>query len=344
MKDLELLVKNIKNKELLPIYFFHGQEPYFIDVAVQALENEVLSEEEKAFGMTVLYGKETDISTVLSYASQIPMMGDYNLIIIKEAQDLKFDEKSLDLLSRYTQNPLPTTILVFAYKHGKMDERRKFMQTLKSGGMLFRSEQIKDYKIAGWINEQFTHLGIKAEPRIADLLADHLGSDLSRIASELNKLKIILSSGQVLDGKLVEMHIGVSKEFNIFELKEAIGQKDANKALRIAHYMGKNTKNLGGPIVILYRLFCDIIFLHTMPNQPDSELLKVMSVSNPYFLKDIRLAARNYPLKQATRVLSLLREINMKERGVGATNMSSDELLTELVYKIIHVDKIEIAL
>ena len=344
MKDLELLVKNIKNKELLPIYFFHGPEPYFIDVAVQALEDEVLSEEEKAFGMTVLYGKETDISTVLSYASQIPMMGEYNLIIIKEAQDLRFDEKSLELLARYTQNPLPTTILVFAYKHGKMDERKKFMKPLKNGGMLFFSEQIKDYKIAGWIREQFTHLGIKAEPRIADLLADHLGSDLSRIASELNKLKIILSSGQVLDGKLVETHIGISKDFNIFELKSALAEKDHKKALRIAHYMGKNTKNLGGHVTVLYRLFCDIIFFHTMPNAPESELVKVMSITNPFFLNEIRIAARNYPLKQATRVLSILREVNMKERGVGATNVSADELLKEMVYKILHVDQIEIAL
>lgn len=346
MKELELLLKNIKNKAFLPIYFFHGEEPYFIDVATSALENGVLSEEEKAFGQTVVYGKETNVPEIISLAGQFPMMGDYNVIIVKEAQDLRFDDKALAALAAYVASPAPTTILVFAHKHKKMDERKKFMKTLKSGGMLFLSEPLREYEIAKWITAQCAQLKIKVEPGIPDLLADHLGTDLSRIMGELSKMKLILKEGEVLNGDLVETHIGVSKEFNVFELKKALNFKEADKALRIAYYMGKSSSNLGNTIVILYRNFSDIIFYHTMQGAPEAEMVKVMSITRPFFLQEVRAAARNYSLKHATRVLSILREIHMKERGIGATGEASSgpELLKELTYKILNVDKFKVAL
>lgn len=344
MKELDLLIKNIKNKELLPIYFFHGEEPYFIDLAVSVLENEVLQEDEKAFGQTVLYGKETNLAQIISYAQQFPMMGDYNLIIVKEAQDLRFDEKAGEIFSSYVENPIPTTILVLAYKHKKMDERKKFMKKLKSKSMAFLSEPVKDYQLGAWITNECKKLGIPVEPSIPALLADHLGNDLSRIRSELDKLKLILKENQVLDGKVVETHIGISKEFNSFELQKAIGQKDKEKAMRIAYFMSKSSKSSGGTSTLFYRYFCNIIFFHTMKGLPQQDVLKTMGLGHAFFLNEVRDAASRYNLKQATRVISIIRDYHMRERGVGSAAVDSGELLCELVYKILNVDKVKVDL
>ncbi len=343
MKELDLLLKNIKNKELLPIYFFHGKEPYFIDLALSALESEVLSEDEKAFGQTVLYGKETTVPQIIAYAQQFPMMGEINLILVKEAQDLRFDEKALDILASYAQAPVPSTVLAFAHK-GKMDERKKFMKKLKAQSMTFVSEPVADYQLAQWISKRCSALGITVEPSIPGLLAEHLGNDLSRISTELAKLQLILKPGQVLDGKLVEIHIGISKEFNIFELQKALGQKKNDQAMRIAFFMGKTTKSLGGSTALLYKYFCNIIFFHTMKGVSQPDLVKAMELGHPFFINEVREAAQCYSLKNATRVISILREFNMKERGVGSSAVSSGDLLTEMVYKILNVDKVKVDL
>ena len=342
MKELELIFKNIKNREFLPIYFFHGEEAYFIDIAVKALENEVLTEDEKAFNQTVVYGKDTNYNDILALARQYPMMGDKQLIIVKEAQDLKLNENETKILENYAENPVESTILVFAHKHKKVDSRKKVFKTLQTKKMLFHSEPIKDYNLAKWIDDEAKNLEIKIAPGISQLLADYLGNDLSRIANELNKMKLVLKNGEVLDGKLVETHIGISKEFNVFELQKALGKKDANNAFKIAYFMGKNPKT--NPIVMtignLYNFFSNVIVYHTLANQSPQTIASEMGV-NPYFIKDYAESARLFPLKHATRTISILREIDLKSKGLGAVNMDDSELLKEMVYKILNVDKIK---
>ena len=342
MKELELIFKNIKKKEFLPIYFFHGEEAYYIDIAVKALENDVLTEDEKAFNQTVVYGKDTNYNEILSLAKQYPMMGDKQLIIVKEAQDLKFNDEETKILEKYVENPVESTILVFAHKHKKVDSRKKVFKTLDKAKMLFHSEPVKDYNLAKWIDDEARNLQIKLAPGISQLLADYLGNDLSRIANELNKMKLVLKDGEVLDGKLVETHIGISKEFNVFELQKALGKKDANTAFKIAYYMGKNPKT--NPIVMtignLYNFFSNVVLYHTVSHQSPPTIASELGI-NPYFVKDYAEAARLYPLKFATRIISVLREIDLKSKGLGAVNMDEGELLKEMVYKIINIDKVK---
>ena len=342
MKELELIFKNIKNKEFLPIYFFHGEEAYYIDIAVKALENDVLTEDEKAFNQTVVYGKDTNYNEILSLAKQYPMMGDKQLIIVKEAQDLKFNDEETKILEKYVENPVESTILVFAHKHKKVDSRKKVFKTLDKAKMLFHSEPVKDYNLAKWIDDEARNLQIKLAPSISQLLADYLGNDLSRIANELNKMKLVLKDGEVLDGKLVETHIGISKEFNVFELQKALGKKDANTAFKIAYYMGKNPKT--NPIVMtignLYNFFSNVVLYHTVSHQSPPTIASELGI-NPYFVKNYAEAARLYPLKFATRIISVLREIDLKSKGLGAVNMDEGELLKEMVYKIINIDKVK---
>ena len=342
MKELELIFKNIKNKEFLPIYFFHGEEAYYIDIAVKALENDVLTEDEKAFNQTVVYGKDTNYNEILSLAKQYPMMGDKQLIIVKEAQDLKFNDEETKILEKYVENPVESTILVFAHKHKKVDSRKKVFKTLDKAKMLFHSEPVKDYNLAKWIDDEARNLQIKLAPGISQLLTDYLGNDLSRIANELNKMKLVLKDGEVLDGKLVETHIGISKEFNVFELQKALGKKDANTAFKIAYYMGKNPKT--NPIVMtignLYNFFSNVVLYHTVSHQSPPTIASELGI-NPYFVKDYAEAARLYPLKFATRIISVLREIDLKSKGLGAVNMDEGELLKEMVYKIINIDKVK---
>jgi len=342
MKELELIFKNIKNKEFLPIYFFHGEEAYYIDIAVKALENDVLTEDEKAFNQTVVYGKDTNYNEILSLAKQYPMMGDKQLIIVKEAQDLKFNDEETKILEKYVENPVESTILVFAHKHKKVDSRKKVFKTLDKAKMLFHSEPVKDYNLAKWIDDEARNLQIKLAPGISQLLADYLGNDLSRIANELNKMKLVLKDGEVLDGKLVETHIGISKEFNVFELQKALGKKDANTAFKIAYYMGKNPKT--NPIVMtignLYNFFSNVVLYHTVSHQSPPTIASELGI-NPYFVKNYAEAARLYPLKFATRIISVLREIDLKSKGLGAVNMDEGELLKEMVYKIINIDKVK---
>jgi len=342
MKELDLILKNIKNKEVLPIYFFHGDEPYFIDVAVKALEHNFLEEDEKAFNQTVTYGKDTSYQEILSLARQFPMMGDRQVIIVKEAQDLKLNDAESKALEAYVENPVPSTVLVFAHKHKKLDSRKKVTKSLDKANALFLSESIREHNLPKWIADECMRLHIKTAPNISHLLAEYLGNDLSRIANELGKLKIILKSGEILDGTIIENHTGISKEYNVFELQKALGTKNVNAAYKIAHYMGKNPKN--NPFVMmlssLYNYFSNVIIYQTMIGQPPQAIAAQMGV-NPYFLKDYAESARLYPLKHSTRVISILREFDMKGKGLGAVNMNEAELIKELVYKIINIDQVK---
>lgn len=343
MKELDLILKNIKNKELLPIYFFHGEEPYFMDVALKSFENDFLEEDEKAFNQTVVYGKDTTFSDVLSLARQFPMMGDKQVIILKEAQEIKMIEKEAEALKAYAENPVPSTLLVIAYKYKKVDARKSFAKILSKNKMLFLSEKIKDYEVAKWIQAEMTKLSFKTKPHIPTLLSDYLGTDLSRISNELQKLKMILKAGETIDDKMIESHIGISKDFNIFELIKALGKKDAANSFKIAHYLGKAPKQNAFPMMVgnLYNFFSNLVIFHTMKGASPQAQASALGI-NPYFIASFTESARFYNLKHCTRIISILREMDLKSKGLGAVNMTESELLKEMVYKILNVDKYKV--
>ena len=342
MKELDLILKNIKNKELLPIYFFHGEEPFFMDVALKSFENDVLEEDEKAFNQTVVYGKDTTFSEVLSLARQFPMMGDKQVIIVKEAQDITLTELESNALKAYAENPVDSTVLIIAYKYKKVDARKAFAKILTQKKMIFLSEKIRDYNIAKWIDAEIKAIGLKAKPNIPTLLAEYLGTDLSRISNELQKLKMILKEGELLDEKIIETNIGISKDFNVFELIKALGKKDEINAFKIAHYMGKSkTHTLVMTIGNLYNFFSNLIIFQTMKGESPQNQAAAMGIA-PFFLTQFADASRFYSLKHCTRAISILREIDLKSKGLGAINMTDNDLLTELVYKILHIDQYKV--
>lgn len=343
MKELNSVLENIKNKELLPVYFFHGEEPYYMDVAVKSFENDVLAEDEKAFNQTVVYGKDTTFSEVLSLARQFPMMGERQVIIVKEAQDIKLTEKEAEALKAYAENPVESTLLVIAHKYKKVDARKAFAKILSKKGMLFESQKIRDYEVGKWIEAELKKLKISTKPNIPAMLAEFLGSDLSRIANELSKLRQIIGKDEVLDEKLVEKHIGISKEFNVFELIKALGKKDGAAAMRIAHFMGKSAKNNPLPTTLtnLYNFFSNLIIYHSSKGEAPASVAQQMNV-NPYFLKDYDLAAKNFGLKSCTRIISIIRETDLKNKGLGAVNTDEAELLRELVFKIINIENLSV--
>lgn len=343
MKDLNLILKNIKNKTFLPVYFFHGLEPYFIDVAVNALENEVLTEDEKAFNQIILYGLDTSYGEICALARQFPMMGDRQVIIVKEAQHLKTREEDLKPILNYLENPVQSTILVFAHKNKTLDGRTSFGKTLAKNKFLFASDKIKDANLVSWIAAECAALKIKTKPNIPALLAEYLGADLSRIVSELKKLQIILKENEVLDEKLVELHIGISKDYNVFELIKALSQKNIEKSSRIAHFMGKNSKTnpLLMTLAMLYNFFSNLIICHTLADRNPQEIAREIGV-NYYFFSDYEKAMKNYNLKNSTRIITLLRETDVKSKGLGTVNVSEAEHLNELIFKILNVEQIKV--
>lgn len=340
MKEIELILKSIKNKELLPIYFLHGEESYYIDLLVKAFENEVLTEEEKAFNQIVIYGKDTNYSEVIALARQFPMMGDRQVIILKEAQEIKLTEKDSETLAQYAKNPLSSTVLVIAHKNKKVDARKSFAKILSKNKMIFLSEQIKDYQLPKFIQDRMNELELKYEPSIPQLLSDHIGNDLSRIDNELHKLKLIVGKEKIIDSEVIETNIGISKDYNIFELQKAIGIKDFEKAMKIAYYIGKNPKS--NPFVMmignLFSFFSNLVMYHTLKGQSPQEIASVLGIS-PYFVKDYHLASEKYTLKNCTKIISVLREFDMKSKGLGVNAQSDAELLKELTYKILKVNE-----
>lgn len=338
MKELNSILKSIKNKELLPLYFFQGTEPYHIDIATKAFENDILTEEEKAFGQSLIYGKDTSLREILALAQQYPMLGDKNVIIVKEAQDLDWTVDTEKMLLKYVENPVPTTLLVFAYKKKALDGKKSLVKKLKAQNMLFLSEPIRDYQLAKWIAEECTSLKIKTAPNISHLLAEYLGNDLSRITNELKKLQIILKKDEILDSALVEKHIGISKEYNVFELQKAIGERNANTSYKIVHVMSKNPKT--NPLVLtvarLFEFFTQLMTYHLISGESEQYIASELKI-NPYFIKDYNLAGRNYPLKHISKIISFLRETDLKSKGLGANQTDEGELLKELTYKILNV-------
>jgi len=334
MEEALQIVKTIKSGEIKPIYFLMGEEPYYIDKIADYIEKNLLVEEEKGFNQMMMYGRDTNIDEIVSNAKRFPMMAEKQVIIVKEAQDLS---RTIEKLDAYAENPQPTTVLVMCYKYKKIDKRKKLYKTIAKSGVVFESKRLYENQVSDWIQKTLKSRDYGISPKAAQMLVEFLGIDLSKIDNELQKLQLISPVGTTITPELIEENIGISKDFNNFELRKAIGERDSLKAHRIVNYFGQNPRD--NPMVVtvslLFSYFSQILQYHGLADKSKGNVAKFLKV-NPYFVNDYVVAARNYPMRKVSQIISLLRDVDVKSKGVGAANVSQEDLLKELVVKIMN--------
>lgn len=333
MNHTEIL-QNLKKKIYHPIYVLMGDEPYFIDKISDYIAENVLDEGEKSFNQTVLYGKDTELDTLLTVAKRFPMMAANQVVILKEAQNLKGLE---DGLLSYVENPLKTTILVICYKYKSIDKRKKFLKVATKTGVVFESKKIYENQLVPWIQSYCGDKGYRLEPQASAMLAEFLGTEISKVANELDKLMILLPAGSTITPADIEKNIGISKDFNVFELQNALSTRDVLKANRIINYFGANPNLNPIPktIASLYFYFNRILKYHLAKDKSKGNLARVLGVS-PFFIDGYVKAARNYPTPKVVQIIAILREYDMKSKGVGNVSTNGGELQREMIYKILH--------
>jgi DNA polymerase-3 subunit delta len=342
MEHLRIL-RDIELKNYKPIYFLMGEEPYFIDQITECIEDKVLDEASKAFGLTVVYGRDVSMEQVVSLAKGFPMMGDRQIVIVKEAQDMKEwksrkkedDDDDLKAIIHYVQNPTPSTLLVFTYKNKTLDKRKKLYKLLDKNGVVFESEKIKEYKLADWIEKYVATRGYKINHTAAQLLAEYLGTDLSKVVNAINKLAIILPEKSEITPKTIEDNIGISKDYNVWELQRALGQKDVLKANRIIQYFESNPK--ANPIqMVLPSLYGHYSKLAMYLSLPDKKNAASELGMNPYALNDYKDASTRYNAQKVERIIGYIRETDKKSKGVNNVSVDHGDLMKELIFKILH--------
>ena len=329
--DYKAIIHQIRSKEYHPVYMLHGEEPYFIDEITRVVENEILTEGEKSFNMTVLYGKDADSREVVDAARRYPMMADKQIVIIKEAQRMD----TLPNLLSYIEKPQPSTILLIAHKHKKLDMRTAFAKSINKHALVYESKPIYDNQVGAWTTAYLKDHHLKIDHEAADLITTYLGTDLGKIANELDKLAINLKKGATVSPQEVRDNIGISKDYNVFELQRAIGSKQITQINRIIFYFADNPKNHPFVLTIsnLFSFFSKIYMLHFLSSSADADAARILGVS-PFFLKDYRIAARNFPLPKTQQVISLLKEYDLKSKGVDSDGVEEGELLKEMIFKL----------
>lgn len=332
MDEVIKIVNEVKQGNIRPIYFFMGEEPYYIDRLTEYMENNILAEEDKGFNQMVLYGKDVSIEEVISNAKRYPMMADRQVIIVKEAQELA---RNIEKLESYAKNPQPTTVLVFAYKYKTLDKRKNVTKLLAKAGVVYESKKMYENQVADWIKRLLSGKNYAIEPKASAMLVEFLGNDLSKISNELDKLMIILPQGSTITPAVIEENIGISKDYNIFEFRKAIGEKDQLKAFKIAQYFSQNPKD--NPLVmttgLVFGFFSQLLQYHGLKDKNPSNVAKLLKI-NPYFVKDYDIAIRNYPMKKVSSIVAALRDIDVKSKGVGANSIPQGDLLKEMLVKI----------
>jgi len=325
------IVNDIKAGSIKPIYFLMGEEPYYIDKLSDFIEQNVLSEEEKGFNQTILYGRDITIEDIVSTAKRYPMMAERQVVIVKEAQDLS---RTIDKIESYAENPMESTVLVFCYKYKTLDKRKKVTKLLAKNGLVLESKKLYENQVGDWVKRVLAGKKYSIEPKATAMLVEFLGTDLSKINNELEKLQIILPVGSTINPQHIEENIGFSKDFNNFELLNALGSRNQVRAFRIAQYFSDNPK--ANPIVvttsIIFGFFVKVLKYHGLKDRDPEKVVAFLGV-NSYFLKDYDVALRNYPMKKVSQIISSLRDIDVKSKGVGA-NMSQSDLLKEMLFKI----------
>ncbi len=328
-------MSDLKNRIFKPVYFLAGEEPYYIDLITNYIEDKILPEAEKAFNQMIFYGDDTNIPSIIDTARRFPMMASHQVVIIKEAQTLK----KIEDLVIYLEKPLQSTILVFSYKYKTLDKRTKLYKTLENHGVYFESSRIRDYLIPAWIERYLMLKGIKTDPSASAMLTEYLGTDLHKIVNELEKLIITLPDGKpVITTALIEKNIGISKDYNNFELQKAIGEKNILKANMIVHYFANNPKD--NPITLsiasLFGYFSKLLTYHYLTDKSKNNVAAILRV-NPFFVKDYEVSAAKYSVSKTMNIIGLLRTYDLKSKGYGDPGTESGELMKEMVYRILHL-------
>jgi len=331
LTEIIKIVNDIKSKNYKPIYFLCGEETYYIDRISDLIEKSVLTEDEKSFNQVVLYGRDTTVEEIVSTAKRFPMMSDYQVVIVKEAQNLS---KTFEQFEAYALHPQPTTILVFAYRD-KPDGRKKIFKTIKDKGVWFESKKLYDNQVPDWIVNVLKGQQYGIEPKAAAMLAEFLGADLSKINNELEKLKIVFPAGHVFTPKNIEENIGFSKDYNVFELKSALATRNQQKAYAIIHHFAANPKD--NPIVVIsgqmFAFFAQLLQYHGLKDKSKFNAAKALGV-NPFFMDEYATASKYYPMRKVSQIIEIIRDMDVKSKGVGSGSMKDADILKELVYKI----------
>ncbi|CDF78783.1 DNA polymerase III delta subunit [Formosa agariphila KMM 3901] len=329
MDEIKQLVADIKQKNLKPIYLLMGEETYYIDKLSDYIEDNVLTEEERGFNLMVLYGRDVTVEDIVGHAKRYPMMAEYQVIIVKEAQDLS---RTIEKLAEYAKNPQPSTILVLNYKYKSADKRKALYKTIKKSGVVFESKKLYENQVADWIRRTLSPKSYSITPKAAQMLVEFLGNNLSKINNELEKLQIILPKETQITPEHIEENIGISKDYNNFELRKAIGARDVVKAQRIVKYFAENPKD--NPMVVtvslVFSFFSQLLQIHGLSDKNPRSVASAVKI-NPYFVDEYLVAVRNYPMKKVSANISILREFDVKSKGIGSNAVPQGDLLKELL-------------
>lgn len=331
----EEIARNLKNKIYSPVYFLMGEEDYYIDRISDYIMDTVLTEIEKEFNLTLLYGSDTDIVSIINAARRYPMMSKYQVVIVREAQNLK----NLDELIHYLQKPMSSTILVMCYKHGTLDRRKKITAELEKAGVLFESKKLKDTQLPGFISSYLKRKQVEIEPKASEMMAEFVGTDLNRMAGELEKLIITLPAGQKrITAEQIERNIGISKDYNNFELRNALIEKDVFKANQIVKYFEDNPKNnpLQVTLAVLFNFFSNLMLAYYAPDKSDQGIASQLGLRSPWQAKDYMAGMRKYTGVKVMQIIGAIRTCDAKSKGIDNPSTPDGELLRELVYFILH--------
>lgn len=333
---MEEILKDIASRKFAPVYFLHGEESFFIDKIEDVIEKHALTDAEKGFNQTIVYGKDVDAMTLLDTLRRYPMMSERQVVLLREAQEMK----SLGDLLPYVSNPMPTTLLVICFKHKKYDMSTKLGKAVKAHTVVFEAKKLYDNQVPDWIVSQCRTHNLQIDSKAATLMAEYLGTELSKIANEISKLAINLPKGSSVTTQHIQEYIGISKDYNVYELQKAFAARDLQRIARIRQYFEANIRK--NPLIVtissLYSFYAKVYALHFLKNNSDAEKVKILELRSDWFLKDYKLAAGNYSLAQTENVLSVLKDYDLRSKGVGTdlTGTGEEELMKELFWKILN--------
>lgn len=331
----EEIARDLKNRNYKPIYYLMGEESYYIDKISEYISQTVLTDEEKEFNLTVMYGADTDIASIINAAKRYPMMSEYQVVIVKEAQNVK----DMESLVYYVQKPSPSTILVICHKHGTLDKRKKLAATIEKVGVLFESKKIKDTQLSGFITSFLKRKSVDIEPKAAEMMAEFVGTDLSRMAGELEKLVLTLPAGQMrITPEQIERNIGISKDYNNFELKNAIIARDVLKANKIIKYFDENPKTnpIQATLSVLFNFFSNLMLVYYAPDKSEQGIASMLGLKNTWQAKEYLAAARVFSGVKVMQIIGEIRYCDAQSKGVDNVSLKDGDLLRELIFKILH--------
>lgn len=335
----QAVLKDLKEKKFAPIYFLDGDEPFYIDQISDFIEKNAIAEHERSFNQIVLYGKDSNIGLIINNARKFPMMAERQVVIVKEAQSLPDlgKEDAQKLLIGYAQNPLPSTILVFAHKYKKLDKRTQLYKALQKNTVYVTSEKIPDYKLTEWVLQYFKDIGHDIEPKAAQFLAEAIGNNLEVMTNEVGKMLINFQQPTKFGIPEISKYIGINKDYNNFELLKAIGLRDAVKSNQIIHYFIQNPKS--HPLIplfaLMYNYFSKLALIHQAGGASDDQIASLIGVPR-FVAREYLQSARNYKLGKVIDVFTYIKEADLRSKGVDSGSMTDAEILRELVYKILH--------